>query len=121
MFSKLALISAFVGLVAGKALDVWNPPITSPTAHSAWPVGSTQNVTWDTSTKPAQVTNPIGKIVLAKDGTLDDENPLASGFQLTDGWHLVTVPPDTVPGDDYTIVVFGDSGNNSPVFRILAA
>ena len=46
MFSKIALFSAFVGLVAAKALDVYAPPITSPTAASVWPIGSVQNVTW---------------------------------------------------------------------------
>lgn len=46
MFSKVILLSAFVGLVASKALDVYAPRITSPTADSVWPVGSVQNVTW---------------------------------------------------------------------------
>ncbi|KAF7798830.1 hypothetical protein EIP86_010056 [Pleurotus ostreatoroseus] len=98
MFSKVALISAFVGLVAGRALDVWSPPITSPTAQSVWPVGSTQNVTWDISGKPAQVTNPNGTIYLAKNGVVDPEAPLATGFPLTDAWHLVTVPENTELG-----------------------
>lgn len=46
MFSKLALLSVLVGLVAGRALDVWDPPVTFPTAQSVWAVGSVQNVTW---------------------------------------------------------------------------
>lgn len=46
MFAKVALLSVLTGLAAGAALDVWAPPITSPTAASVWPVGSLQNVTW---------------------------------------------------------------------------
>lgn len=34
IFSKSALLSAVVGLAAGEALNVWSPPITSPTALS---------------------------------------------------------------------------------------
>ena len=46
MFAKLAMLAALAGLVAGAAQDVWDPPITSPTAASVWPIGSIQNVTW---------------------------------------------------------------------------
>ncbi|KAJ3544403.1 hypothetical protein NM688_g5749 [Phlebia brevispora] len=121
MFSKVAILSVFVSLVAGAALDVWAPPITSPTAASVWPIGSTQNVTWDTSNKPAQVTNPNGLLVLSKDGLLDDgrSNPLAANFPLTQGWVLVTVP-EVTPGNDYAVVLIGDSGNDSPQFSIIA-
>ena len=77
----------------------------------------------DTSGKPAQVTNPIGTIVLSHNGFLDDgsclfsfptsyfrllttlspANPLATGFPLTQGSQLVTVPAVT-PGSEYAIV-----------------
>ena len=46
MFAKFAILAAFTGLAAGAALDVWDPPVTSPTADSVWPIGSVQNVTW---------------------------------------------------------------------------
>ncbi|PSS38099.1 hypothetical protein PHLCEN_2v79 [Hermanssonia centrifuga] len=71
MLFQTALFSALVGLVAGAAQDVWAPPITSPTAASVWPIGSAQNVTWDASHPPSEVTNPIGTIVLSKGGVLD--------------------------------------------------
>ena len=45
-FAIPVLFSALTALVAGRALDVWAPPVTSPTAGSIWPKGSVQNVTW---------------------------------------------------------------------------
>ena len=95
MFTKVALLSAFASLVAGAALDVWAPAITSPTADTVWQIGSVQNVTWcvdpacqasetifdtnvvlailcrDTSTQPAQITNPNGEVFLVINGSLD--------------------------------------------------
>ncbi|THG96492.1 hypothetical protein EW026_g5355 [Hermanssonia centrifuga] len=117
MLFQTALFSALVGLVAGAAQDVWAPPITSPTAASVWSIGSTQNVTWDASHPPSEVTNPIGQIILSKGGVLDVDHPLATGFPLTSGFILVQVP-NVVPGNDYATVLIGDSGNASPYFEI---
>ncbi|CAL1712673.1 unnamed protein product [Somion occarium] len=82
-------------------------------------VGTKQNVTWDTSDAPTQITNPIGRIILSKGGLLDLDNPLADGFDILLGEFEVTVP-DVEPADDYAIVLFGDSGNASPQFTIEA-
>ncbi|KAF6761500.1 hypothetical protein DFP72DRAFT_1061728 [Ephemerocybe angulata] len=103
--------------------DVIAPKITSPTASSVWPVGSTQTVTWDTSDFPPdnQITNPIGKVILGHDSgdslNLDLQNPLAQGFKLRDGKVSVVVP-NVPPRKDYLIVLMGDSGNTSPSFAI---
>ncbi|RPD62497.1 hypothetical protein L226DRAFT_544218 [Lentinus tigrinus ALCF2SS1-7] len=114
--SLLAVVSALPLAVR----DVFVPPVTSPKTGDIWAVGSKQNVTWDISDAPAQITNPNGTIVLAKGGRLDLKHPLASNFSILDGWHEVTVP--SVPaGDDYTIVLFGDSGNDSENFTIAPA
>jgi len=118
MLSLLALVAAVpIHLVAR---DVWVPPVLTPTAKTVWKAGETYEVTWDTSTKPAQVTNPIGQIVLSKAGYLDIDHPLASGFQVSDGKAKVTIPANTTAADDYAIVLFGDSGNSSPDFTITA-
>ncbi|KAG2151194.1 uncharacterized protein EDB93DRAFT_1224928 [Suillus bovinus] len=101
------------------ASDVWTPRITSPTSHTKWTVGGTFLVTWDTSSKPAQVTNPIGEVFLHHNGRTQS-NPIASGFPLSDGEVHVTVPHDTTPGK-YKIVLFGDSGDWSARFSINAA
>ncbi|KAI0265532.1 hypothetical protein BC834DRAFT_969928 [Gloeopeniophorella convolvens] len=98
------------------ARDVFDPPITSPTSASVWPVGSVQTVTWDTSSAPAQITNPIGQITLGK-GELFTNITLASCFNILQGQINITVP-NVAPDTDYFIVLFGDSGNISPDFRI---
>jgi hypothetical protein len=99
--------------------DVWVPKITSPTSASTWTVGKTFLATWDTSSKPSQVTNPTGKIYL-RQGDSTQSTPIASGFALDDGQVEVTIPDDTTPGE-YMIVLFGDSGNWSDEFPIDAA
>ncbi|PSR72114.1 hypothetical protein PHLCEN_2v12029 [Hermanssonia centrifuga] len=119
MFFKTALLSAFVGLASGAALDVWSPRITSPDAETVWKAGTLQQVTWDTSNPPKQISNPIGMIVLPKAGVLDSDHPLATDVPLTAGSWSVTVP-GVAAGDDYTVVLFGDSGNASPEFSITA-
>ncbi|EIN05326.1 hypothetical protein PUNSTDRAFT_137439 [Punctularia strigosozonata HHB-11173 SS5] len=126
--SKLSLAllaSPFAALVFASPVklsmrDVFVPPITAPIAGAVWPVGSQQTVTWDVSDPPEDIANPIGTIVLAKAGlVLDLDDPLATGFSILDGSHVVTVP-DVTPGDDYSLVLFGDSGNFSPEFSITA-
>ncbi|KAI9465050.1 hypothetical protein BJY52DRAFT_1184090 [Lactarius psammicola] len=48
---------------------------------------------------------------------LDLQNPLAVGFSLRDGSARIICP--TVPsGQNYVVVLFGDSGNASPQFTI---
>ncbi|KAG2362303.1 hypothetical protein BDR07DRAFT_1407516 [Suillus spraguei] len=90
--------------------DIWVPQITSPTSASKWTVGGTFLVTWDTSSKPARVSNPIGEIYLRQEDRMGT-NPIASGFELSSGQTKVT----------YMIVLFGDSGNFSEEFPIVAA
>ncbi|KAJ3553668.1 hypothetical protein NM688_g3484 [Phlebia brevispora] len=108
-----------------EVLSVYDPKILNPTAQTVWVVGETYEVTWDTSGLPpaANITNLIGQVVL---GQLSDDsenlnlnNPLASGFLITDGEVSITVPSVT-PGS-YIIVLFGDSGNTSPQFQIVDA
>ena len=58
---------------------------------------------------------------------MDTNHPLVDGFQLTYGFVLVPVmttfsnnstPTTIVPGDDYAVVLLGNSGNASPMFQI---
>jgi len=99
--------------------DVFVPPVTYPHAGTVWYVGQTHNVTWEVNPHPVNITNSKGIIVLAKGGIEDIDHPLASGFNILLGRFEVTVP-DVTPGDDYAIVLFGDSGNFSPNFTIKA-
>ncbi|KAG1752965.1 hypothetical protein EDB19DRAFT_977993 [Suillus lakei] len=114
-FMLLTLLScAFSAPLSAVTRDVWVPSIICPTSDSIWTVGGTFSVTWDTSKKPSQVTNPTGKIYL-RQGDKTQSSPIASGFALSDGKVEVTIPGDTTPGD-YMIVLFGDSGNWSAEF-----
>ncbi|KAJ6478105.1 hypothetical protein C8R47DRAFT_1075096 [Mycena vitilis] len=114
--------------------DVFVPPVLTPTAGEIWTVGSQQNVTWDVSDPPVNITNKQGLILLRKAGlTTPRAHPppsivrtgltvynaviLGNGFDILDGTFEVTVP-DVLEGTDYSITLFGDSGNFSPVFTI---
>ncbi|KAF8592125.1 hypothetical protein K439DRAFT_1324806 [Ramaria rubella] len=120
----IALACALVGVGASPTLDargaleVFDPPILIPNATTVWTAGQTHNVTWDTSSLPPMTPN-AGTIVLrtptAGIGTL------ATGFLLTAGIQSITLPENLTTENDYFLVLFGDSGNTSPEFTILAA
>ncbi|KAI0301176.1 hypothetical protein B0F90DRAFT_1628799 [Multifurca ochricompacta] len=104
--------------------DVWVPPIIEPHENTVWCIGCTVTVTWNTSTRPARVTNPKGTLVLGflrPDGegveNLDNGHPLAKGFSLEAG-EVEFVVPNVVPKDNYIVALIGDSGNISPKFII---
>ncbi|KAK0487407.1 hypothetical protein IW261DRAFT_613717 [Armillaria novae-zelandiae] len=103
--------------------DVFSPKITNPTAGTTWFKDSRVNVTWDTSNAPQNLTNTKGKLVLGFMNDQDDsehldmQNPLAQGFDILAGTMSFLVP-DVMPGPDYIVVLFGDSGNRSPRFEI---
>ncbi|KAJ3485266.1 hypothetical protein NLI96_g5080 [Meripilus lineatus] len=108
MHSFVAPFVLFISslFVLGTALpvfvrDVFVPPVTYPHQGTVWVVGQKHNVTWDTSNPPKSITNPKGRIILAKGGLLNLSNPLATNFTVMDGRIEITVP--NVPtGDDYS-------------------
>lgn len=53
------------------ARDVWVPKILYPTDEVIWHVGESYNVEWALDEEPASVTNPIGTVLLSKNGLLD--------------------------------------------------
>ncbi|KAJ7648721.1 hypothetical protein DFH06DRAFT_1209423 [Mycena polygramma] len=121
---KFTLFTTFLSAAALTAVqampfmprDVFVPPVLTPTAGEVWTVGSQQNITWDISDPPVNITNKQGMILLRKAG-LTTPLVLGNGFDILDGTFEVTVP-DVVDGTDYSIVLFGDSGNFSPTFTI---
>ncbi|OCH90901.1 hypothetical protein OBBRIDRAFT_792812 [Obba rivulosa] len=123
IYALLALFgSAHAIAIPMTSREVFDPPVTNPNADTVWTVGSTQTVTWDTSSLPpaSQLTSP-GMIVLgfltSDSENLMLDNPLAQGFNLSDGQVNVVVP--SVPaGNSYIVALFGDSGNISPTFTI---
>ncbi|KAI0258949.1 hypothetical protein BC834DRAFT_834368 [Gloeopeniophorella convolvens] len=122
VITNLFSIFAAALLSAGKATprvfarDVYAPTITSPRVGTVWKIGTEQTVTWDNSNPPVQITNPIGHILLLKGG-VNTNITLASCFNIVLGSIGVTVP-NVTPGRDYSIVLFGDSGDISPDFTI---
>lgn len=102
--------------------DVVDPPITSPTAGTAWHVGEKQLVTWSTVGLSSNVTNPAGMLVLGymynNSENLMLNSPLATNINYADGQVLITVP-NVETREDYIVVLFGDSGNASPEFTII--
>ncbi|KAI0647635.1 hypothetical protein C8Q79DRAFT_907093 [Trametes meyenii] len=118
-----ALFASWVQLVLGapavaglEKRDVFVPPVLYPHAGTVWSKGQRHNVTWDLSNAPVNITNSIGTILLRK-GDLATPVVLAHGFNIRLGRIEVTVPW-VVPDSDYSIVLFGDSGNFSPQFTI---
>ncbi|PIL28183.1 hypothetical protein GSI_09720 [Ganoderma sinense ZZ0214-1] len=126
MFGKLAPVVAFLAFtmqpVFGMAVaprssqDVFVPPVTYPTEGAVWTVGQTQNVTWDISNAPVNITNSKGLILLRKSG-ITTPVILQNGFDILLGSIEVTVPW-VVEGTDYSLILLGDSGNDSPNFTI---
>ncbi|KAJ7085006.1 hypothetical protein C8R43DRAFT_1051636 [Mycena crocata] len=122
----LALLSVTVLAGTAQAMpltletrDVFVPPVTYPHAGTVWSVGQRHNVTWDASNPPKQITNGIGRIMLRK-GDLTTPVILQENFSILLGRIEVTVPW-VLEGNDYKIVLFGDSGNFSPNFTITGA
>ncbi|KAI0326016.1 hypothetical protein GY45DRAFT_1329520 [Cubamyces sp. BRFM 1775] len=97
--------------------DVFTPPVLYPHAGTVWYKGQTHNVTWDVSWHPVNITNKIGRIQLRK-GEITTPLILQAGFDILLGRIEVHVPW-VEPGDDYSLVLFGDSGDFSAQFTIL--
>jgi len=114
LFSTMSLVNALPVQLTTR--DVYAPPVLYPNASTIWTVGSKYNVTWDNSNPPKQITNPVGRIQLRKGNTTLPQ-VLASGFNITSGRQEIQVP-NVQPGSDYCIVLMGDSGNFSPLFKI---
>ncbi|KZV71615.1 hypothetical protein PENSPDRAFT_577463 [Peniophora sp. CONT] len=100
------------------ARDVWDPTILIPNATTVWEAGSTVNVTWATDDAPTNISN--GAAIFLRDNTTLYEPALAEGFDLRSGSQEITLPANLTADSDFRIVLFGDSGNWSPEFTIVA-
>ncbi|KAH9848913.1 hypothetical protein C2E23DRAFT_842087 [Lenzites betulinus] len=120
-----ALLASWAQLVLGaptaslERRDVFVPPVLYPHAGTVWVKGQRHNVTWDTTNAPVNITNKIGTILL-RQGDLTTPLILADGFDILLGRIEVTVPW-VLHGSDYSLVLFGDSGNFSPQFTITSS
>ncbi|KAF8888351.1 hypothetical protein BD779DRAFT_1396025, partial [Infundibulicybe gibba] len=113
VLSTLSLVAA----VPVTVRDIFDPTISSPKAGDVWVVGQTVEVTWDTSNAPVDISNASSVWLRKGTSVLNGQTLLAQGFDLRSGSVSVVVP-SLVPGDDYHIILFGDSGNVSPAFSI---
>ncbi|KAF9563570.1 hypothetical protein CPC08DRAFT_632605 [Agrocybe pediades] len=111
-----AIFGAIASPVTLEKRDVFVPPVLSPRSGTVWKSGERHTVVWDTRNAPVNITNKVGVIRLRKDD-LTTPLILASNFDILSGRQTVTVP-NLVEGDDYQVVLFGDSGNFSPKFTI---
>ncbi|TFK21968.1 hypothetical protein FA15DRAFT_644801 [Coprinopsis marcescibilis] len=114
LFSTIAGLPSPIG--AG-VLDVYTPTVVRPCVDDVWVVGQSYQVVWDTSSPPNQITNTNGVIRL-RNGNWTIHEPLAKGFKILEGTAWIKIP-EVEAGNDYRIVLFGDSGNWSQRFRIV--
>lgn len=98
------------------ARTVWDPRITFPSAGAVLVSGQTYTVTWDTSDQPAHITYPVGVITL-NFGDFGSPLILAKEFDIRTGHQDITVP-EVYTGSEYSITLWGDSGNWSGQFEI---
>ncbi|PBK91979.1 hypothetical protein ARMGADRAFT_1013727 [Armillaria gallica] len=119
-FSTAFLTALFAGASASSAAvrrDIFNPPILSPSTGTTWTVNTTQTVSWDTSNPPDLITGRNFSSIRLTKGGRQLPVVLADKFDILLGKINVKVPWVT-EGDDYTIILFGDSGNWSKRFSI---
>jgi len=117
MAALVASVSAKPVHVAREQLDVFTPTIISPNCTTVWTEGQQYNVTWKTSNAPVNISN-VASVRLGVNHTIT-KTILASNFNLRTGWVTITVPSDLTPGN-YSIFLFGDSGDESDQFPIVA-
>ncbi|KZV69460.1 hypothetical protein PENSPDRAFT_665726 [Peniophora sp. CONT] len=96
--------------------DVFSPQILSPNAATIWQSGAIETVTWNTTGAPSSISN-YASVILKKGYNYVDT--LAQGFDLRAGEVDVTVPSGLATGNNYSIILMGDSGNVSPQFEVV--
>ncbi|KAK0442658.1 hypothetical protein EV421DRAFT_571007 [Armillaria borealis] len=98
--------------------DIFTPPITSPSTGTVWTVKTIQNVTWDTSNPPSPITDRNRSSIRLIKGGGQLPVVLADQFDILLGSIEVQVPW-VIEGDDYALVLFGNSGNRGKSFTII--
>ncbi|KAK0184917.1 hypothetical protein F5146DRAFT_1072651, partial [Armillaria mellea] len=120
VFSAAFLAALFAGASASAVVvprDIFSPPVLSPTTGTTWMVKTTQTVYWDTSSPPDNITGRNSSTIRLAKGGSQLPVVLADGFDILLGKIGIEVPWVT-EGDDYAIVLMGDSGNVGKQFSI---
>ncbi|CAD6888508.1 unnamed protein product [Tilletia controversa] len=110
------------GELLGKRI-VYNPTITYPRRDTVWKAGDQVHVNWRTADIPKAYRSHRGSIMLGYrpsngEGGLNLHRTLASRFPIMAGSMSFTLPDNLPTRNDYIVVLFGDSGNASPLFTI---
>ncbi|KAF7371983.1 hypothetical protein MVEN_00056300 [Mycena venus] len=108
------IFTAGVHAAGPTPLDVFAPLITAPTAGTVWESKTQQTITWCVAGAPPVIS---GAMLMLRKGNITAPFILAKNFDLRAGSLNITVPW-VVSGDNYRLVLFGDSGNFSPFFTI---
>ncbi|KAI0658746.1 hypothetical protein C8Q70DRAFT_989867 [Cubamyces menziesii] len=115
--ASLSMFTAALPAAEMEKRAVFTPPVTYPHAGTVWYVGQTHNVTWDTADAPANITDRFGGRIQLREGDTTFPIILADDFDVLLG-RIEVVVPWVLPGDDYSLVFFGDSGDFSAEFTI---
>ncbi|KAE8233861.1 hypothetical protein CF326_g1107 [Tilletia indica] len=102
---------------------VYNPKITYPNHNTVWQAGDEVHVNWRTAEIPQTYESHQGSIMLGYrpsngEGGLNLHRTLVSHFSIMDGSISFKLPDNLPTRNDYIVVLFGDSGNASPLFTI---
>ncbi|KAK0529010.1 hypothetical protein OC834_003837 [Tilletia horrida] len=102
---------------------VYSPAITYPRRETVWRAGDKVHVDWRTADIPNAYKSHKGSIMLGYrpangEGGLNLHRTLASRFPIMAGHVSFHLPANLPTRHDYIVVLFGDSGNASPLFTI---
>lgn len=98
--------------------DIFDPPILDPHAGTVWTSGQQATATWDTSNPPKQITDRFSSLLILRKGGIEHpDEVLAKDFDILDG-NVSFIVPEVTTGNDWSVVLFGDSGNWSEDFTI---
>lgn len=79
-FAVVSTLASLSGAVPIGKRDVWDPAVTFPTAGSILEIGQTVTVTWSLADEPADISNPIGRILLQFNDVVPPSGPGSFGM-----------------------------------------
>jgi len=115
LFCFFAAVQASpLSLVSRGALDVFTPKIVQPNHTTVWVTGEYVTVVWETDKAPENISNAAS---IRLGVCHQDSDEIIRDFDLRSGEASFLVPYYP-PGDNYCIILFGDSGDVSEPFSI---
>ncbi|KIP06058.1 hypothetical protein PHLGIDRAFT_24778 [Phlebiopsis gigantea 11061_1 CR5-6] len=93
-----------------QARDIWDPKMTYPTTGTVWTSGQPHTVTWETADAPPSNTGEGKAHILLRSGDFKTPAVLVHDMDLRVGQANVVVS-DVITGEDFSLILFGDSDN----------